>query len=353
MALRWIEGFELFGTSTDIDTTLGYKYPSFISTITDYDISSVVRYASGSGQSLLVESISDFYLETPTLSAQSHWFIGFAFNVSDTESSFKPVFKLVDENGDVQVRINCGTGLTPAFNVYRGDNTSLLGTTQVFALSEWHYAEFEIVIDNSTGIVRSWLNGVQDLNLTGLDTQQSAIATADKGQMWLGWGDTNSDLYLDDWYMCDNTGSTNNSRLGNVRIEGLLPAGAGNSAQWTPDSGSNYDRVNEATADADTSYVESQTVSEKDTYTFDNLTDINSNILGVQVSAIARLSDTDVAPDFRTVARSNGIESTGNTHTLNSTTYSCKADVFETDPDTGSAWTDTAVNAAEFGVETV
>ena len=84
--------------------------------------------------------------------------------------------------------------------------------------------------------------------------------------------------YFDDLYVCDGSGSVNNDFLGDVRVVTVRPNGAGGSTQWTPDSGSNYARVNETISGEDSNYVEDGTSGHEDRYAYGDL----SGVLGIK-----------------------------------------------------------------------
>jgi hypothetical protein len=55
------------------------------------------------------------------------------------------------------------------------------------------------------------------------------LATVARIQVW-GRG---SDNAIDDLYVCDSTGSTNNTFLGDVRVDTVRPIGAGNYSEFS------------------------------------------------------------------------------------------------------------------------
>ena len=73
---------------------------------------------------------------------------------------------------------------------------------------------------------------------------------------------------FDDLYFLDASGSTNNDFLGNVCVVTARPDAAGDSTLWTPDSGNNYARVNEAVCGDDSNYVQDGTTDDLDLYNY-------------------------------------------------------------------------------------
>lgn len=99
----------------------------------------------------------------------------------------------------------------------------------------------------------------------------------------------------------------------------------------------------------DYSYVQSSTVGNEDLFGFSALSSTPAAIYAVAVKAIMRDSDAGA----RTVTlrtKSGGTDGSGSLAAVQpTTTYAWLASYFPTDPNTGSAWTGTAVNAATSG----
>lgn len=134
--------------------------------------------------------------------------------------------------------------------------------------------------------------------------------------------------------------------LGERRIQTLLPSGAGNSAGLTPLAGANYAAVDEASPDADTTYVSG--TGGRDTYAFGNLSGVSA-VEAVKVASYSRKLDVGtrtVAP----VIRHAGTDYVGSGQTMPGLYYR-RDQVYNTNPGTSSVWTPADVDAAEFGVE--
>lgn len=127
--------------------------------------------------------------------------------------------------------------------VWRGSGGSgtLLGATPlVDALTPglWYYIEFKVTLNDTAGAVDVRINGVNKLSLSAIDTKNAGTATV-FNHMKINLH-TNGTDKGDDLYVCNGAGSTNNTFLGDVRIESLIPNADGNYSQWTPKS---YNRL--------------------------------------------------------------------------------------------------------------
>ena len=233
----------------------------------------------------------------------------------------------------------------------RGDwnGTTLQSGTKPIYTQTWYYIETKITINNSTGSVIVNIDEVEDINISGVNTQQQAAATVTNAKFGMP---TAGYFYMDDLYVCDTTGSVNNDFLGPVRVEGLQPSGNGYNSDFVgsdADSTDNYLHVDEVPADDDTSYIKSSTNGHIDSFALGNLTGSVNSIKGIKVNSVAKVSDT-FARNYKNLVRVNGTNYLGSDNNPD-TSYNNNFDIWEEDPDTATGWTETGVNAIEVGVE--
>ena len=281
--------------------------------------------------------------------AQATWIIGAAIRVDTfTGVGDIPLFVFLDGGSrQVYVRIQANTG---KLQVIREASNSLGVGSFIFSTNVWYFIEFKATINNTTGIAVVRVNGVTDINLSSQDTQATANATADQVALNGGAiGTTGANPRYDDVYICDGTGS--DDFRGDHRIEALFPNGNGTTSQLVgqdANSTDNYLNVDETAPDGDTTYNESSTVNDKDTYAYTNLTPGAGAIAAIQILPYARKTDAGVR-SIKTVARHSGTEVDSADFTL-ATTYEYHEDIRTTKPGGGS-WSVSDINAAEFGVK--
>ena len=293
------------------------------------------------------------YLETgwtgyvrTTLTSRATWIIGVAafFNRLEGLGSGWALISLLDSGTvHVYVRFDAARHL----QVVRGDGTVLGTGSTVVAVESWNYIEMKATIHDSAGVVVVRLNGVVELNLTSQDTRNGGNSTADAFQLG---SQTSGDCYFDDVYACDDSGSANNDLLGDIRVVALAPTGAGNYSQFTPSTGSNYQNVDDATPDGDTTYNSDGTVGHIDTYAFSDISQTGT-IKAIQHLVYASKDDAG-ARSIAPVQRSGSTDYVGTTAVLASH-YAYVREVVELNPATSAAFTIAEVNAAEFGVTVV
>jgi len=209
------------------------------------------------------------------------------------------------------------------------------------------YIEVKVTINDSTGVAQVRLGEATEINLTSQDTRNGGNASVDLVRFY----QTTNPSYVDDVVVMDSSGSAMNDLIGDIKVECLLPNGNGNSSQLAGSDGNstdNYALVDEVPANADTDYVQSATVGQKDTYTYGNLATTAGTVHGVQVATYARKTDAGTRK-IASVARLSTTEEDSAEFIL-STSYQVLTDVRPTKPG-GGAWTIADVNNAEFGVK--
>lgn len=238
------------------------------------------------------------------------------------------------------------------FFVTRNGATLATGTTSI-STSTWYGVEMWTEIADAGGVVKVWINGAAtpDINYSG-DTRNGGSGVINtvyfRSYQASGAGTVNRPS-ISDIVLYDDQGSVNNvGPLGDIRVEPLRPTGAGSSTQWTPNAGANWDRLDEAPHDSDTSYVVGDTIGEKDTYALGNLASTTGAVPAVQVTAVARKNDAGSRSIETIVRSSGGTEDQGGALVLG-TAYAATQRILESEPG-GSGWTTTAANGAEAGL---
>jgi len=237
------------------------------------------------------------------------------------------------------------------------NNSAFLGIIDnAFWKDAFTYVEVKVTFHSTAGVIVVRLNGVEVFNETGLDTVTGTQTEADQVTVMGRDGSTNSNpssqhLY-DDWYICDTLGGVNDDFLGPLKVETLFPDGAGDSTQFTPSAGSNFQNVDEVEIDGDTTYNESSTTAHLDLFTADNLTNIDGTIYGVQLDVRANSTAAQVFGCIPTVKRSTTEGAGTATYMSDSYLFQECGSVFEQDPAAGpGAWTVTNINAMQIGYE--
>ncbi len=338
MALLWIEGFDEFGSTTVAGATvLARKY-----TVSNGTTGNLVTGRFGTGYALqLASGTWGNTLKKLSLAGTTDatFTVGIACKWSqfETEAAFltlvdgttEAIALCMTQDGRLKLKANTSLGTTYATSNFSCNTNA------------WYYFELQIVCSSST-------NYTYDLRLggttvfSGSDTHKLGTHAYIDGFIIYGynWKGT---LTVDDVYA--TSGST--GFLGNVRVDTVFPNGDSATVQWTPSTaGTHYTLVDENPVNDDTDYVEDSTSGHVDLYDFANISVLNS-IKGAMICVDCK--DTSASSTIQTRCVSGATTSDSSALTV-PTSYTTLTQMVETDPNTGSAWGNTAFNSAQFGV---
>jgi len=243
-------------------------------------------------------------------------------------------------------------GADGSISAYRGNTgTTSLGTTGTpkYPNNGWFYVEVRMTCHDTAGIIEIKFDGTSVLNLTSQDTRNGgADALIDE----IAWGasETQSGTYIRDIVIMNEAGGTFNTFLGPISIQTYRADGAGNYTNWTPDTGSNYQRIDETDFDSDTSYVSSTSTGIRDSYTFTNVPSGLGAPIAVQGRYVGRYVTAPI--DIGMFLRRSATDDDAALATPSASYSHLGNKIWETDPIAASAWTSANFNATEFGVRT-
>lgn len=224
----------------------------------------------------------------------------------------------------------------------RGASTSIATSDKALAKvrgGRYHHIEFEIYIHDSAGTVKMWIDGVQCMNGSGLDTANHATTTVGRFA-WRATTALDTHRYIDDLWITDGTS------YGDCRFEQLLPTGD-DTVALTPSAGSNYQCVDEAQVNT-SDYVSGTTAGDKDIYTLADLPSTLDEVMTAMIVAYAN----NITPAGTSKANLISGSTTDDTPAItNTTTFARIQEIHDVDPDTGVAWTVSGINACKVGVE--
>lgn len=271
-------------------------------------------------------------------------YIGGAVKLALT-SEGATIFRVYDLTTEhVNIRLNVDGSITA--NWQGGSASSAAGAVPAFT-TQANYIELGVVIHDTTGSMVVKVNGTTVLNLTNKDTKGSANAYATRVAIQPLCGDGQGVL-LDDFYVCDNTGTEANNFLGDIRIEYRTTTGAGATTNLTPSTGSNYQNVDDNPANDETDYNSSSNPGDKDTYAMQDLVSTAGAVVAVAVVSTDRKDDAGTRTHSHRV-RLSGTESVSAAFSP-TTSYVVHQTFFTVKPG-GGAWTITDVNNIEAGME--
>lgn len=341
MALLWMDGFDWAPATTALSDGSYAQEMLWSRYDRARNETSYMTFQDGresEGQCIRIER--DDFFEKNTGSTDDTIIVGFDLMVEDTTvnhgswfiafyTDFSAGFNIRQRNGEWQIR--------------RGGST-LETISSPVSDTTWAHVEIKVTVGNS-GSYEVRVNGVDVASDTGVDTQPGSSSYVYSVQ--IDGGSQARYFQFDNYYILDSTGSKNNDFLGRQKINTLVPSSAGNSSDWTPSAGDNYQNVDEAGIDEDTTYNESSTTDDVDLYACGSGT--YDTIAGVQLNTVVRNTGTG-QQGFHPMVRSGGTDYE-QTEQFTYQEYFNHITLMDDDPDTATTWTQSGVNSAEFGVK--
>lgn len=341
MALRWLEGFETHQQTGQFQR----RYSTFTG---GWTIQAGRVFGSGA-------SIAAVVSIPPAFPLADTWGVAFGLNIIAQTGAINSGAQglYFEKSGAEQVHLefvnNAGSF---EVKLMRGA-TQLAITSAAYGYNQWHHFELKVTIHTSTGAYELRHNEVSAFSASGVNTANAGTNQA--SEFAIRFTTTSANVRFDDVAVYDGTGSVNNTFIGDSIIEGITVSGAGATTQWTPSAGSNFDNVddpgNAAPDDAGAGgFNSSDTNTQKDLYAYSDLTQIQGNILGVQLDtqmAMAAAGSRTVTTRFRDDSTT---EADIAAHAVSSTVYQSFADVMDVNPQSTTAWDVSDVNGGQFGV---
>lgn len=342
MTLLFVDGFDHYATAD-----ISKKW-------TSVGAGAAIELSNGrrGGGCLNFASIASTQFITKTLSQSASWVIGLAFQYYGTFTGSAGRIVSILDAGTSQCELWVNSDGT--LSVMRNGTAVTNGTSVIsLSISTYYYLEFKVTIADSisAGSCKVRVNGADVITVaTGQDLKNTANAYANQIRLGPTSSAAGTPFRADDFYVCDQSGSTNNDFLGDARIDTLYPTSDGNYSQFAPSTGTDhFALVDEATPNT-TDYNDGSTVGNYDSYGLGNLAAlVSQSVYAVQVNA-AVLKDDAGAKSAATMVRSGTTDADGTSAALG-TSLSYVSQVFETNPDGSVAWTETSVNAMEAGIK--
>lgn len=327
-----------------------------------YDYTQPTRFGAGKALQMTCPSGNTYASISHTFTPSATIYIGAAAKMTLEDNGSCPMscmFNLATDSG-ASSQIYLRRTVVNAIAVYRGDglagyNNNPAGTLIAQSAANvwddnWHYIQLSATIHATTGRVIIYVDGTNVVDFTGNTKNTGTSNNIDlvrfKASKYVG---ASTLVQIDDLYVCDNTGSTNNTFLGDVRVQSLVPTGAGSSTQLAPTgSANNWQNVSEVPYNNAT-YNASSTVGQTDLYTLGDLTAGTTGVFATQ--SVAHMQKSDAGTGNVKVAIKSGASTYYDPTQSLGSTVTAYATVRETNPATSAAWTVSDANALEAGVE--
>lgn len=291
--------------------------------------------------------------------------VGFAFKISSLSGldngAYGAAVTIFDgSTAKFGYRVNtdgtwsCGTGDGPS--TYTSSGVPIQNGT-------WAYVEFKTVLHDTTGSAEIRVNGTTVLSETNIDTVKNGTASWSSITLF-STGYTQSGapnvltttIDIDDFYLLDGTegdaDQPNNDFWGDTSIKYLAPEDDQSVAFDGSDGNQvdNFDLVNDATPDDDTTYVTTDVVDATDLYEFPSIA-TGATVYGVQAVLSAKKGEAGSAQVAAVFKPSGGsvYEHGSPLGVASDSAYAYFLFPWDVSPATGVAWTESELNGAAFG----
>lgn len=241
------------------------------------------------------------------------------------------------------------------FHVFPGNNDLSAWEDSFTMINDvWVPIGIDMYCHDSSGYVRIWYNGVMVMDISG-DTfdSEDEINMFTISPFWNSAyiESVNGDMYVDDVSIWDTSGESVSATPPEMKkYHWVTPDGNGNYDDWVgsdANSVDNYLHVDDIPPDDDTSYIESSTPAERDSYTMTSVDVGGETIDAVIPVIVAKIGGgVDTLQPF---IREDGTDDDGSAVNVGTAYATMEHERFTTEPG-GGAWDEAQVNAMEIGV---
>ncbi len=287
---------------------------------------------------------------------ETHGFLSVWFRYNTTPGASITIFDAVADNTTDQIRLRIGTNEKLFFTM---QGTGRIGDDSDIVLSTdtWYHLELKWRFLDSVAVddVECWVDGVLACNA---DAASDTLLT-DNG---VGGFRLRTSPNAGEYFYFDSpvfwdaaAGDEWNARRGMIHIETKAPDANGPDNDFVgSDSNSvdNYLHVDEINDlhDGDSSYSQSPSVGDKDSYNLPNMVETNlDSIIGVHLVTVAKKTGTN-ARGVKPFFVDGGSDFSGDENVLTNGTYTYDSHMFDENPDSAAPWTPADITTGNFGL---
>jgi hypothetical protein len=354
MALLFIDGFDAYGTDGQnvVSAMEAAGYTTFAGFSTDAKTATSSDTRTGIGYSMVPSVWTYPGGVTRNFPTASGLVTGFAVKLN--ASGFQDICAIGYNNyagtSGAQLKLygNGANGIT----LQTGDGAHLYSSApNVLFQGVWQYVEIKYTPGSGTSYLEVRIDGVTVLRVSNQVLVNGTYAALVNYLSFSGDGAKN--LQIDDWYVCDLSGSSFNDFLGDCVVHALLPSGDAGTNQFAQTGGNgagHFTAINDQTPDGDQSYLSSNTTGQAELFTIPALPNDIVDVLAVGINISARKQAAGVGA-YAAVLDVGGVESVS-PEISSALAYVTQQSLFQAPPGGGS-WTLTAAQNARFGVKIV
>ena len=285
-------------------------------------------------------------------STKTSLIIGASIRVVPYENTYTEPLLLGVRDANAQVAHLVKVGEDGRLKLYRWQYgyEQLITTSVTTAPARgWHYIELQVTQGTSNGVLAVRINGVLAIQMTAQNTIQGGgqLLTAFLGA--IPGQSCPLTLDVDDFYILDASGTINNTFLGDVRVDALKAQADGSLNQWTvtPSGTAAWEAVSD---EDETTNITAPSAGLRQSFDVAPLPVMATPaIFGVQLTMLARKTDAGLGKVKGLVV--SGAQTAVSAEVILQEQQAWQCALFERNPNGNVQWTESAFNAAEFGVE--
>jgi hypothetical protein len=219
------------------------------------------------------------------------------------------------------------------------------------SLNQWHWLDIHYIMNANvlTGTVEVWVDGIQAVNCNG-DTAYNGGNTFVSVHLGSIGNNAAYNLYYDDWYILNTSGSYNTTRLGDSRVQTLIPTSDAGPNDGTPSTfgAQNYTMVDEPQWNTSNLVTLQSGLGNAEVY---GMSPLIGNITQVHAVRVLAVMDKQNSGNIfiNAAAISNSVKIYSNDMPLTSSITHVYG-IFEFDPNVSAAWSNVAINSSDFGI---
>lgn len=235
---------------------------------------------------------------------------------------------------------------THLLEVRRGNwNGTLLGTgVTPIAAGQWYSVEFALTTHDTTGAVLIKVNGVTDIDLSGVDTNNGGTDGINVFELNFGTASPGQSQYIDDLVLDDA------ALPGRVAVYPMTVNADGSYEQWALSGGVDTYALLDENPPLISDYIQSGTSAQKSSCTASHAVPAGATVQAVQVNVWAQL-DVAGSTQFKPFVRLTGVDEAGAVKAPDVSTVAF-SHAFNSKPG-GGAWSQADLANVELGVEVV
>jgi len=325
--LIWADGFEGYGSSS---YNAGFR---------GYLVAQVSYAVSGrtTGYGIGRYGVTNSSITTPSITTSNTLIIGVAW-----------MYRAYDNGGIIGFVGTITEGITIVLSstlITVNLDGVTIGTYNLSPIpSVWYYIEVKVVCDDTVGSVEIHVNGTSVYTLSNINTA-NANTFYNKASLTIP---ENHGAWFDDFYVCDDSGETQNDFLGPLHIVAVFPDADTATKEWTPSTGVTHYNLIDENPYSTSDYISTTTPGATDLFEYPSLVGTGA-IIGIQINTTMVITGTGVV--IKTPIVSNGVVDEDAGVNMSNTTDLDVRRISITDPNTGSAWTISGLAAAQIGVK--